>query len=79
MTSPEIETSFVPADPSTPIVAYSAPLIDTIAGSVASVSTLLISVGPAYRPSTAGNGGFRRGLPRLPSSESSSPVSSPQM
>ena len=27
----------------------------------------------------AGNGGFSRGLPRLPSSESSSAVSSPQM
>ena len=44
-----------------------------IVGTVASVSTLLTSVGPAYRPSIAGNGGFSRGLPRLPSSESSRP------
>ena len=42
-------------------------------------STLLISVGDAYRPWIAGNGGFERGWPRLPSSDSSSAVSSPQM
>ena len=30
-------------------------------------------------PAFAGNGGFMRGSPRLPSSESSSAVSSPQM
>ena len=62
-----------------PISAYSLPPMRMIAGTVASVSTLLISVGPWYRPSIAGNGGFSRGLPRLPSSESSRPVSSPQM
>ena len=38
-------------------------------GTVASVSTLLIRVGEAYRPSTAGNGGRSRGWPRYPSSE----------
>ena len=43
------------------------------------VSTLLIRLGEAYRPATAGNGGFVRGWPRLPSSDSSSAVSSPQM
>ena len=42
-------------------------------------STLLITVGLAYRPSTAGNGGRFRGRPRYPSSEVSSAVSSPQM
>ena len=42
-------------------------------------STLLITVGLAYNPATAGNGGRRRGWPRRPSSESSSAVSSPQM
>jgi hypothetical protein len=79
LTSPEIEISLVPVDVSVPIFAYSAPPIRMMAGTVDSVSTLLISVGPAYSPSIAGNGGFRRGLPRLPSSESSRPVSSPQM
>ena len=42
-------------------------------------STLLMTVGLAYRPSTAGNGGRFRGRPRYPSSEVSSAVSSPQM
>ena len=74
-----MDTSLVPVEVSVPSVAYSAPLIRMMAGTVLSVSTLLISVGPWYRPSMAGNGGFSRGLPRLPSSESSSPVSSPQM
>ena len=62
-----------------PSLAYSSPPIRMMSGTVDSVSTLLISVGPWYRPSMAGNGGFSRGLPRLPSSESSRPVSSPQM
>ena len=48
-------------------------------GTFISVSTLLISVGPWYRPWLAGNGGLRRGLPRLPSSASRSAVSSPQI
>ena len=43
------------------------------------VSTLLTTVGEAYRPEIAGNGGFERGWPRFPSSDSSSAVSSPQM
>ena len=48
-------------------------------GTEASVSTLFTSVGAAYRPATAGNGGFDRGWPRSPSSEDSRAVSSPQM
>jgi hypothetical protein len=51
----------------------------TIAGTLAMDSTLLTTVGQAYRPATAGNGGRSRGCPRMPSSESSSAVSSPQM
>ena len=43
------------------------------------VSTLLTTVGAPKRPLMAGNGGLRRGQPRLPSSELSRPVSSPQM
>ena len=79
LTWPEIEISFVPADFSVPILANSAPPLLRMNGTLISVSTLLTTVGPRYRPGTAGNGGFRRGLPRLPSSESSSAVSSPQM
>ena len=50
-----------------------------IQGTLAIDSTLLTTVGHAYRPEVAGNGGFSRGWPRYPSSESSSAVSSPQM
>ena len=50
-----------------------------MAGTEAMVSTLLTTVGQAYSPATAGNGGLSRGWPRRPSSESSSAVSSPQM
>lgn len=52
------------------------PMID---GTLAIDSTLLMTVGLAYRPSTAGNGGRFLGRPRYPSSEVSSAVSSPQM
>ena len=51
----------------------------TIGATLQMVSTLLTTVGEAYSPATAGNGGFSRGWPRRPSSESSSAVSSPQM
>ncbi len=78
-TLPESEKTRVPAEFSTPTFAYSAPPISTISGTVAIVSTLLMRDGDAYRPATAGNGGFVRGWPRLPSSDSSSAVSSPQM
>ena len=50
-----------------------------ITGTVAMVQTLLIWVGAAYRPWIGGNGGRGRGWPRLPSSDSSKAVSSPQM
>ena len=56
----------------------SAPLM-RMCGTAASVSTLLIVVGMPNTPATAGNGGLMRGLPRLPSSEFISAVSSPQM
>lgn len=51
----------------------------TIGGTLAMVPTLFTTVGLAYRPWVAGNGGRSRGCPRKPSSESSSAVSSPQM
>ena len=57
---------------------HSAPLM-RMCGTAASVSTLLIVVGWPNSPATAGNGGLMRGLPRRPSSEFISAVSSPQM
>ena len=57
---------------------HSAPLF-RMCGTAASVSTLLIVVGMPNTPDTAGNGGLMRGLPRFPSSEFISAVSSPQM
>src|SRR5438046_6557260 len=55
-----------------------APLL-MMGGTAASVSTLLIVVGCANTPATAGNGGLIRGLPRRPSIEFIIAVSSPQM
>ena len=70
---------FVPGAFSVPwLLNQSAPRL-TMCGTLQSVSTLLITVGDSYRPSTAGNGGRSRGWPRNPSSEESSAVSSPQM
>src|SRR5216683_3296945 len=46
-------------------------------GTLASVSALLITVGPPHSPTTAGKGGRIRGIPRLPSSDSISADSSP--
>ncbi len=43
------------------------------------LSTLFTVVGQPYRPIAAGNGGFIRGRPFLPSMLSSIAVSSPQM
>ena len=45
---------------------------------LASVSTLLSTLGLSHRPLTAGNGGRGRGSPRLPSMEVMRAVSSPQ-
>jgi len=50
-----------------------------IHGTAANVSVLLIVVGLPYRPKLAGKGGLKRGWPFLPSSDSSSAVSSPQI
>ncbi len=41
-------------------------------GTVASVMTLLMTVGLPYKPTSAGTSGFARTMPRLPSSDSSS-------
>src|SRR5689334_13474548 len=73
--------SFGPGDFSLPIdLNHCGPLSrPMMCGTQQSVSTLLITVGRANAPAIAGNGGLLRGQPRLPSSASSNPVSSPQM
>ena len=62
-----------------PIAAKAAPPSATIRGMLASVSTLLTTVGFPNNPTSTGNGGLLRGSPRLPSIDSKSAVSSPQM
>lgn len=79
VTCPDSEYSVNPGDLSEPIDLNQSTPRDTMAGTLAIDSTLLTTVGQAYRPATAGNGGRSRGCPRRPSRESSSAVSSPQM
>src|SRR5690606_21209266 len=79
VTWPESENRPNPAERSVPIdVNQSAPRA-TIDGTLAIDSTLLTTVGRAYRPATAGHGGLSRGCPRRPSSEAGSAGYSPQM
>jgi hypothetical protein len=59
------------------MLAYQAPPLRMIGAMLANVSTLLISVGCAHNPATAGYGGRGRGVPRLPSTEAIRAVSSP--
>src|SRR6185369_17849290 len=78
---PQIEISLVPVllgFPRHSDLYHAAPRL-MMCGTAASVSTLLIVVGMPNTPDTAGNGGLMRGLPRFPSSEFMSAVSSPQM
>ena len=79
VTCPDSEYSVKPGDLSDPIDRNQSIPLSRIGGTLAMDSTLLTTVGQAYRPATAGNGGRSRGWPRLPSRESSSAVSSPQM
>ena len=69
----------VPVDCGVPTAANAAPPSRTMRGTLASVSTLLTTVGLPKRPACTGNGGLLRGSPRLPSIDSKSAVSSPQM
>ena len=78
-TCPDTPNNRVPPLPSVPRPAYQAAPLVMIWGRLARVSTLLTTVGPPNRPTTAGKGGLIRGWPRLPSRDSSMPVSSPQM
>src|SRR5689334_1901981 len=78
-TSPDTEKILVPPLFGRPRFRNHSPPLRMIHGTAANVSVLLIVVGLPYRPKLAGNGGLKRGWPFLPSSDSSSAVSSPQM
>src|SRR5581483_2124472 len=80
-TWPDMPKSFGPGDDGVPIdLNHCGPLSrPMMCGTAHSVSTLLMTVGRAKAPAIAGNGGLLRGQPRLPSSASSNPVSSPQI
>jgi hypothetical protein len=60
----------VPEFLSRPNEANQAPPLRQIVGETATVSTFVTVVGHPKRPISAGNGGFRRGFPCLPSSDS---------
>src|ERR1700716_1675055 len=60
-TLPLTETRRLPLELPRPNLAYSAPPLATIQGTLDSVSTLLISVGRPQAPLTAGKGGRERG------------------
>ncbi|CAB4809429.1 unannotated protein [freshwater metagenome] len=77
-TWPDTATMRVPGDVALPIAVYAAEPLRMSHGKLAMVSTLFTMVGLPYRPMAAGkNGGFKRGMPRLPSRLSMSAVSSP--
>src|SRR4029453_14356186 len=78
-TRPDTEYMRVPPCVLVPSPAnHAAPRV-MIGGTQHSVSTLLTIVGCPKAPLIAGNGGLIFGQPFLPSSDESSPVSSPQM
>ena len=70
--------TFVPLVSSVPIPENHSPPLLIITGILANVSTLFIIVGSPHTPFTAGNGGLGLGIPRSPSIDSRSAVSSPQ-
>src|SRR6185437_1040288 len=78
-TCPETEKITVPPELAGPRPANQVGPLRRMVGTEAKLCVLLIVVGAPYRPKLAGNGGLKRGLPGLPSSESSNAVSSPQM
>src|SRR5580704_8850473 len=78
-TCPLTPTNFNPRDPPTPAFLYHSTPRTKICGTIANVSTLLITVGFCHKPATPGNGGLFRGSARCPSIASSSALSSPQM
>jgi hypothetical protein len=79
LTCPDTEKMTVPPEFAGPSDANHCGPFLRMVGTEAKLWVLLIVVGAPYRPELAGKGGLKRGLPGLPSSESSSAVSSPQM
>ena len=79
LTLPEMQNSFVPEFLSRPNELNHSPPRRQIEGATAIVSTLATVDGQPNSPTAAGKGGFNRGLPALPSSDSIRDVSSPQM
>src|SRR5512137_819219 len=75
---PTRQNVLVPEFPPTPMPLYQSAPFNTIWGTMDQVSTLLSVVGLSNNPLLAGNGGLWRGLPRFPSIDISSAVSSPQ-
>merc|ERR1712180_343031 len=78
-TWPEMLNSLEPEFLVRPMLANQSPPLLQMVGATATVSTLVTVVGQPKTPTSAGNGGFRRGLPCLPSRLSIKAVSSPQM
>src|SRR5205823_12422639 len=78
-TRPDTEYMRVPPCVLVPSPANHAAPRSMMGGTQQSVSTLLTIVGWPKAPLMAGNGGLILGQPFLPSSEDSSPVSSPQI
>ena len=76
--APESANTLVPLLFSVPRLAYQSAPCRMIGGMLAKVSTLFNTDGRCHKPLTAGNGGLARGMPRLPSMEAMSAVSSPQ-
>src|SRR5579863_7982890 len=79
VTWPETEKIAVPPEFTGPKPANHAAPLRMMVGTEAKLCVLLMVVGLPNRPKLAGNGGLKRGLPGLPSRDSSSAVSSPQM
>src|SRR5260370_29966033 len=78
-TCPETEKMMVPPEFNGPKPANHTAPLRMMVGTDAKLWVLLMVVGLPNRPKFAGNGGLKRGLPGLPSRDSSSAVSSPQI
>ena len=78
-TWPEMQNTFGPEFFGRPSALNHAAPRRMMVGATAMLSTLFTVDGQPYSPTAAGNGGFSRGMPFLPSRLSSSPVSSPQI
>src|ERR1700681_2361509 len=78
-TWPETEKMTVPPEFNGPRPANHTAPLRMMVGTEAKLWVLLMVVGLPNNPKFAGNGGLNRGLPGLPSSDSSSAVSSPQI